>query len=207
MSVGVWCRYWLMNCSPEAFTADPEIGPKLAGELYNELIMVPYMAKFVVFAQRRDEKYGQLRLFVVTDDKLDKTLESHQRFLEVARSDDVEVYCRIVVYVGMLLTLCRLIFCNSVATSFLDTSDVGCIPTICCCGADGISSVVFLLPVVTTLRYIVLMFLALCHPRFPLQADFCSVTLRYVAGHNFGRQRTNLGEGQLGANFTMYIIK
>jgi len=84
-----------MNCSPEALTADPEIGPKLAGEIYSDLITVPYMAKFVVFAQRRDEKYGQLRVFVVTDDKLDKTLESHQRFLEVAHSDDVEVRCSI----------------------------------------------------------------------------------------------------------------
>jgi len=82
-----------MNCSPEAIAKDPEIGPKLAGELYGDVIAVPYMAKFLVFAKRRDEKHGLLRVFVVTDDKLDKTLESHERFLEVARSDDVEVGC------------------------------------------------------------------------------------------------------------------
>jgi len=80
-----------MNCRPEAISEDPEIGPKLAGQLYGEVIAVPYMAKFVVFAKRQDEKHGLLRVFVVTDDKLDKTVESHQRFLEVARSDDVEV--------------------------------------------------------------------------------------------------------------------
>jgi len=80
-----------MNCSPEALSEDAEIGPRLAGELYGEVIAVPYMAKFVVFAKRQDEKHGLLRVFVVTDDKLDKTVESHQRFLEVARSDDVEV--------------------------------------------------------------------------------------------------------------------
>jgi len=80
-----------MNCNPVAMADDPEIGPKLAGQLYGEVITVPYMAKFLVFAKRQDEKHGLLRVFVVTDDKLDKTLESHQRFLEVARSDDVEV--------------------------------------------------------------------------------------------------------------------
>jgi len=89
--VVVCCRYWLVNC-PEAVAGDAaEICVTLADELYGELIAVPYMAKFVVFAKRRDETHGLVRVFVVTDDKLDKTLESHQRFLEVARSDDVEV--------------------------------------------------------------------------------------------------------------------
>jgi len=86
-------RYWLMNC-PEAAAAGAEnvdVCVTLADALYAELITVPYMAKFVVFARRRDETHGLVRVFVVTDDKLDKTLESHQRFLEVARSDDVEV--------------------------------------------------------------------------------------------------------------------
>jgi len=85
----------MMNCSPEAVTENPDVGLELANKLYGEVIVVPYMAKFVVFAKRRDEKHGLLRVFVVTDDKLDKTLESHQRFLEVARSDDVEVRCRL----------------------------------------------------------------------------------------------------------------
>ena len=80
----------MVNCRPEG-TAEKPVD--LADRLYREVIAVPYMAKFVVFAKRRDEKHGLLRVFVVTDDKLDKTLESHQRFLEVGRSDDVEVGC------------------------------------------------------------------------------------------------------------------
>ena len=80
-----------MNCSPEATAKNRNIGIQLADELYGEVIAVPYMAKFVVFAKRRDEKHGLLRVFVVTDDRFDKTLESQQRFLEVARSDEVEV--------------------------------------------------------------------------------------------------------------------
>jgi len=89
--VVVRCRYWLVNCSPEAVAENPDVGQQLADQLYPEVMAVPYMAKFIVFAKRRDEKHGLLRVFVVTDDKLDKTLESYQRFLEVARSDEVEV--------------------------------------------------------------------------------------------------------------------
>ena len=51
------------------------------------------MSKFVVFAKRRSPKKGQLRVFCVTDDKLEKTLESQEHFMEVARSHDVEVSC------------------------------------------------------------------------------------------------------------------
>ena len=87
------CRYWLVNCSPDARADNPDICIQLADQLYGEVIAIPYMAKFMVFAKRRDENHGLLRVFVVTDDKLDKTLESQQRFLEVARSDDVEVGC------------------------------------------------------------------------------------------------------------------
>jgi len=73
---------------------DVNVAVTLADRLYPDVIAVPYMAKFLVFAKRRDETHGLLRVFAVTDDKLDKTLESHERFLEVARSDDVEVRCR-----------------------------------------------------------------------------------------------------------------
>ena len=76
-----------MNCRDEP----ADVWLAVADQLYAELIAVPYMAKFVVFAKRRDATHGLVRVFVVTDDRLDKTLESHQRFLEVARSDDVEV--------------------------------------------------------------------------------------------------------------------
>lgn len=68
---------------------------KMATELYREAIAVPFMSKFVVFAKRHDLMEAQLRVFCMTDDKTDKTLESQERFSEVARSRDVEVGLRI----------------------------------------------------------------------------------------------------------------
>ena len=48
----------------------------MATELYREAITVPFMAKFVVFAKRQAELESRLRVFCMTDDKMDKTLES-----------------------------------------------------------------------------------------------------------------------------------
>ncbi|PKU27173.1 hypothetical protein llap_22523 [Limosa lapponica baueri] len=59
--------------------------------LYKELTAVPYMAKFVVFAKMNDSREGRLRCYCMTDDKIDKTLEQHENFTEVARSRDIEV--------------------------------------------------------------------------------------------------------------------
>ena len=72
-------------------TAEVEDVTTLAGVLYSEVIVVPFMSKFVVFAKRRGPRRGQLRVFCTTDDKMDKTLESQEHFVEVARSKDVEV--------------------------------------------------------------------------------------------------------------------
>ena len=60
-------------------------------QLYRELICVPYMAKFVVFAKMNDPVESRLRCFCMTDDKVDKTLEQQENFEEVARSKDIEV--------------------------------------------------------------------------------------------------------------------
>lgn len=49
------------------------------------------MAKFVVFAKRVDPLEARLRVFCMTDDKEDKTLEFQEHFTEVAKSRDVEV--------------------------------------------------------------------------------------------------------------------
>lgn len=49
------------------------------------------MAKFTVFARRTFPVEGQLRVFCMTDDKEDKTLEKQEHFKEIARSRDVEV--------------------------------------------------------------------------------------------------------------------
>lgn len=49
------------------------------------------MAKFVVFAKMNELREGRLRCYCMTDDKMDKTLEQHENFTEVARSRDIEV--------------------------------------------------------------------------------------------------------------------
>ena len=64
---------------------------RMATDLYRDAIAVPFMSKFVVFAKRRDALESRLRVFCMTDDKMDKTLESQEHFAEVARSRDVEV--------------------------------------------------------------------------------------------------------------------
>ncbi|XP_049819923.1 ankyrin-2-like isoform X3 [Aethina tumida] len=81
----VSARFWLMDCR--------NIGDatKMATELYKEAIHVPFMAKFVVFAKRIDPLEARLRVFCMTDDKEDKTLEQQEHFTEVAKSRDVEV--------------------------------------------------------------------------------------------------------------------
>ncbi|KAJ8707390.1 hypothetical protein PYW08_010642 [Mythimna loreyi] len=82
----VSARYWLIDCR------HVEDATKMATELYREAIHVPFMARFVVYAKRTDECQAQLRMFCVTDDKEDKTLERIERFIQVAKSRDVEVH-------------------------------------------------------------------------------------------------------------------
>lgn len=79
------CRFWLADCHQIPETVG------LATQLYRELICVPYMAKFVVFAKMNDPVESSLRCFCMTDDKVDKTLEQQENFEEVARSKDIEV--------------------------------------------------------------------------------------------------------------------
>lgn len=62
-----------------------------SSQVYREIICVPYMAKFVIFAKTHDPIEARLRCFCMTDDKIDKTLEQQENFVEVARSRDVEV--------------------------------------------------------------------------------------------------------------------
>ena len=47
--------------------------------------------RFVVFAKRHEEQEARLRVFCMTDDKEDKTLETQEHFVEVAKSRDIEV--------------------------------------------------------------------------------------------------------------------
>uniref|UniRef100_A0AAR2J5E8 Ankyrin 1, erythrocytic b n=1 Tax=Pygocentrus nattereri TaxID=42514 RepID=A0AAR2J5E8_PYGNA len=84
-TTNVSARFWLADCprTAEAVT--------FANLLYRELMAVPYMAKFVVFAKMNEAREGRLRCYCLTDDKMDKTLELHENFTEVARSRDIEV--------------------------------------------------------------------------------------------------------------------
>uniref|UniRef100_A0A4W6GCI0 Ankyrin 1 n=1 Tax=Lates calcarifer TaxID=8187 RepID=A0A4W6GCI0_LATCA len=84
-TTNVSARFWLADCprTAEAVT--------FANLLYRELSAVPYMAKFVVFAKMNELREGRLRCYCMTDDKMDKTLEQHENFTEVARSRDIEV--------------------------------------------------------------------------------------------------------------------
>jgi len=63
----------------------------MAPDLYSELVAVPFMSKFVVFAKRDDVSSAKLRLFCMTDDRIEKTLEGQEHFTEIARSRDIEV--------------------------------------------------------------------------------------------------------------------
>ncbi|XP_043844536.1 ankyrin-3 isoform X6 [Dromiciops gliroides] len=84
-TTNVSARFWLADCHQVLETVG------LATQLYRELICVPYMAKFVVFAKMSDPLESSLRCFCMTDDKVDKTLEQQENFEEVARSKDIEV--------------------------------------------------------------------------------------------------------------------
>lgn len=56
-----------------------------------QAIHVPFMAKFVVFAKRVSAIESRIRVFCMTDDKEDKTLEHQEHFTEIAKSRDIEV--------------------------------------------------------------------------------------------------------------------
>ncbi|XP_073496293.1 ankyrin-2 isoform X11 [Phyllobates terribilis] len=84
-TTNVSARFWLIDCR------QIQESVIFASQVYREIICVPYMAKFVVFAKSHDPIEARLRCFCMTDDKVDKTLEQQENFAEVARSRDVEV--------------------------------------------------------------------------------------------------------------------
>ncbi|CAB1344071.1 unnamed protein product, partial [Coregonus sp. 'balchen'] len=63
-TTNVSARFWLADCHQIPETVG------LASQLYRELICVPYMAKFVVFAKMNDPMESHLRCFCMTDDKV-----------------------------------------------------------------------------------------------------------------------------------------
>ncbi|XP_074486289.1 uncharacterized protein ank2a isoform X7 [Sebastes fasciatus] len=84
-TTNVSARFWLIDCR------QVQESVSFGSQLYREIICVPYMAKFVIFAKTLDPIEARLRCFCMTDDKMDKTLEQQENFTEVARSRDVEV--------------------------------------------------------------------------------------------------------------------
>ncbi|XP_028836384.1 ankyrin-2b isoform X2 [Denticeps clupeoides] len=84
-TTNVSARFWLIDCRQIQESVN------FATQVYREIICVPYMAKFVIFAKTHDPIEARLRCFCMTDDKIDKTLEQQENFVEVARSRDVEV--------------------------------------------------------------------------------------------------------------------
>uniref|UniRef100_A0A3Q4AXL2 Ankyrin UPA domain-containing protein n=1 Tax=Mola mola TaxID=94237 RepID=A0A3Q4AXL2_MOLML len=84
-TTNVSARFWLIDCR------QIQDSVSFASQLYREIICVPYMAKFVIFAKTLDPIEARLRCFCMTDDKMDKTLEQQENFTEVARSRDVEL--------------------------------------------------------------------------------------------------------------------
>ncbi|CAF4046693.1 unnamed protein product, partial [Rotaria sp. Silwood2] len=81
----VSARFWLVDAQ-----GVPDV-LKLAHEIYREAISVPYMSRFVVFAKRNDPNESLVRVFCITDDKENKTLEMQEHFIEIAKSKEVEV--------------------------------------------------------------------------------------------------------------------
>lgn len=81
----VSARFWLMDCQ------NVNEATKMATELYREAIAVPFMSRFVVYAKRHELNEARLRVYCITDDKEEKTLEQRESFITVARSKEVEV--------------------------------------------------------------------------------------------------------------------
>ncbi|KAF5283144.1 hypothetical protein FQA39_LY17402 [Lamprigera yunnana] len=81
----VSARFWLMDCRNVSESA------RMATELYTYHAHVPFMAKFVVFAKRISLLEARVRVFCMTDDKEEKTLENQEHFVEISKSRDIEV--------------------------------------------------------------------------------------------------------------------
>lgn len=84
----VSARFWLVHCKQQQHCIN---STRYAHEIYKHLIAVPFMAKFVVFAKRRDINEANIRIFCMTDDKEERTLEVQEHYTQVAKSCDVEV--------------------------------------------------------------------------------------------------------------------
>ena len=79
-------RYWIIE------NEQPEKIPDKAETLYPLLSSLPFLVKFLIFGRVLNTSTAELRVFCVSDDKTEKSLEKSQGFVEIARSRDIEVY-------------------------------------------------------------------------------------------------------------------
>lgn len=85
----VSARFWLGHSVQSDYC--PEIA-HFGDEIWRQLIRVPYVAKFVIFAKRFDLDEANLRVFCTTDDADDeRTLEHREHYQQVAKSREVEI--------------------------------------------------------------------------------------------------------------------
>ncbi|XP_076239939.1 uncharacterized protein LOC143182656 isoform X2 [Calliopsis andreniformis] len=81
----VSARFWLMDCRNISAV------PKMATELYEESLYVPYIINFVIYSKRMDVLEATLRILCMTDGKEGMhTLEKQEKFVEIVKSRDVE---------------------------------------------------------------------------------------------------------------------
>ncbi|XP_039306763.1 ankyrin-2 isoform X2 [Solenopsis invicta] len=81
----VSARFWLMDCRNIAAV------PKMATELYEASLHVPYITNFIIYSKRMDILEATLRILCMTDGKEGMhTLERQEEFTEIVKSRDVE---------------------------------------------------------------------------------------------------------------------
>lgn len=85
-------RFWLGHCQRWDQVGGLTEMCRYADDIWRQLIRVPFMAKFVIFAKRIDANEANLRVFCMTDDREDeKALEQQEHYEQMAKSRDVEV--------------------------------------------------------------------------------------------------------------------
>ena len=89
----VSARFWLI---------DPH-------EIHRESIPVPYTLRFVVFAKRNDLNESLARVFCITDDKENKTLQMQEHFIGIEKSEEVEVVTGNTIYLNLQSTNLQII--------------------------------------------------------------------------------------------------
>ena len=67
------------------------------------------MSRFVAFAKRNDPNESLARVFCITDDKENKTLEMQEHFIEIAKSKEVEVVNGNTIYLDLQSTNLQII--------------------------------------------------------------------------------------------------